>query len=211
MDVRVIVLGGGGHARVVLDAARQAGASVVGFTAPEADPGELLGAPYLGTDEVLNDYQPDRIRLLNGIGLLPGGEKVRERLFSRLEEEGYLFKELVHPRATMSSSAGIEQGAQVMMGACVQTRARLGKNCIVNTGATVDHDCRISAHAHIAPGATLAGDVRVGRGAFVGAGATVVQGVEIGDYGVVGAGAVVLDSVAPHSTVAGSPAHELDR
>lgn len=211
MDARVIVLGGGGHARVVLDAARQAGASVVGFTAPEADSGELLGAPYLGTDEVLEEYHPDRIRLVNGVGLLPGGEKIRERLFCRLEGEGYQFTELVHPRATVSSSVGIEEGAQVMMGASVQTRARLGKNCIVNTGATVDHDCRISAHAHIAPGATLAGDVRVGRGAFIGAGATVVQGAEIGDYGVVGAGAMVLHSVAPNSTVAGLPAHELDR
>lgn len=211
MTDQVILLGRGGHARVVLDAARQAGSSVVGFTAPEADSEELLGAPYLGTDQVLEEYHRGRICLLNGIGLLPGGERVRERLFSRLEGEGYQFTELVHPRATLSSSAEIEAGAQVMMGACVQTRARLGRNCIVNTGATVDHDCQISAHAHIAPGATLTGDVRVGRGAFVGAGATVVQGAEIGEYGVVGAGAVVLDSVAPYATVAGSPAHELDR
>lgn len=203
----IIVLAAGGHARVVVEALLRAGLTPKGLT--DADPSlvgtSVLGVPVLGPDTVVLDFRPGDVVLANGFGgrarLGDAGLAVRRRLFETFTGHGYGFRTVVHPAAVVAAGCALDDGAQIMAGAVIQTGTHVGVNAIVNTAAAVDHDCRISAHAHVAPGAVLCGGVTVGAGAFVGAGATVVPGVRIGDGAVIAAGAVVVRDVAAKATV----------
>jgi len=190
----LILLGAGGHAKVVLSLARAAGWAMLGVCDPElARQGvrEWRGLRVLGGDQALADVDPADVGLLNGIGQVMGGG-ARQRLFDELAPRNFRFPVLVHPAASVDPTATLGDGVQVMAGAIVQADTRIGQNTIVNTRASVDHDCVIGSHAHIAPGATLCGAVHVEGGAFVGAGATVVQGLRIGSLAFVAAGAVLI-------------------
>jgi sugar O-acyltransferase (sialic acid O-acetyltransferase NeuD family) len=208
MSRPVIVLGAGGHARVVLDLLAARGVDVVGFVAADDQPDQVLGHARLGTDDVLLDYDVERVRLANGLGST-GSADGRQRLFDRWKDRGFRFEVLVHPAATVSAGASLGAGTQVMAGAVVQVGTRTGENVIVNTHASIDHDCTIESHVHVAPGATLSGDVRIGAGAHVGAGAVILQGVSVGSRAIVGAGAVVIEDVPDHATVVGVPAKSI--
>ena len=213
-QTRVIGLGAGGHAKVVLEALRAAGGfEVVGLLDPRGalHGDELLGAPVLGGDELLRPHYDDGVRTVF-IGL--GGvadTRPRQELYERARAAGFTAARVVHPAAVVSGSARLGEGAQVLAAAVVGPDAEVGENAIVNTAAVVEHDCRVGAHAHVAPGATLASAVDVGAGAHVGAGATVLQGVRLGAACVVGAGAVVLQDVAAGAVVVGVPARALER
>ena len=115
----------------------------------------------------------------------------RDRYNESRLRNGTRFTYLIHPSATVASSALIGMGTVIMAGAIVQARAVIGHHCIINTGAQVDHDCVVHDFAHISPNATLCGAVEVGAGAWVGAGATVIQGMMIAPWTIVPAGSTV--------------------
>ncbi len=194
---RAILLGAGGHARVVLALAQGLGFDVVGVCDPLIT-GQWQGLTVLGDDNALLAQRRD-IVLLNGIGKLPGQTRRRE-VQDRWQGHGFAFPVLVHPAAWVAPDADLGAGVQVMAGAVVQPGCRIGAGSIVNTRAGVDHDCTLGADAHIAPGATLCGGVTVGDGAFVGAGATVVQGVTLGAGAVLAAGAVLVRDLVAGQT-----------
>lgn len=206
----VIVLGAGGHAKVLIDALQARSIPIRGIL--DSDPAkrgaEILGVPVLGTDEKLAEWSPSEIVLVNALGstesLLP-----RASLHARLRARGFSFLSVVHPSAVVSRHAHLGEGAQVMAGAVVQAGARLGSDCLVNTGARIDHDCLIGDHSHVAPGVTLSGDVVVGSHAHIGAGATIIQGIRIGSRCLIAAGAVVIHDVPDGARVAGVPAREI--
>jgi sugar O-acyltransferase (sialic acid O-acetyltransferase NeuD family) len=137
-----------------------------------------------------------------------GGDRGRERLeiYELLAGAGLAPATLVHPTAFVARDALLGTGSQILVRACVCTRAVLGRACIVNTAATVDHECELGDGVHIGPGATLAGCVRVGEAAFIGAGAVVLPRIRIGADAVVGAGAVVTRDVESGWVVTGVPA-----
>ena len=209
MTLPVIVIGAGGHARVLVEALKRAAAEIVGCTdCNSAGQGRGLGIPLLGSDDAVVRFPSASVRLANGIGSTRDG-RVRREVFERFRSQGYRFAEVVHPSAVIAADAVLGEGVQVMAGAVVQPGCRIGVNAIINTRASVDHDCIIGDHVHIAPGAVLAGSVTVGTGAHVGTGATVIQGIAIGAAAIVAAGAVVTDDVAAATTVGGVPARPL--
>lgn len=192
----VILIGGGGHGRVLLDALLLCGTEVLGIADP-ALPTEApgpRGLPVLGGDDAVLRHAADAVLLVNGIGST-GSTAARTALYERFVAAGYRFATVVHPAAVVAEDVVLGDGAQVMAGAVLQTGARIGANCIVNTRASVDHDCDIDAGTHIAPGVTLSGAVRIGPGSHVGTGAVVIQQVRIGAGALIGAGAVVLADV----------------
>ncbi len=197
MTVRVVILGAGGHARVVADALAAAGFSVAGVLTPDRPAGSrtVWGAPVLGDDGHLARLDPAETRLANGIGSTRDTGP-RRAVFLRARDAGFDFPPIVHPRAVLAPDVVVGDGAQVMAGAVVQTGCVIGANVIVNTAATVDHDGRLGDHAHVAPGAVLSGGVTVGAGAHIGTGAVVIQNIRIGDAALVPAGAVVIGDVA---------------
>lgn len=210
MSLPVIVIGGGGHAKVLIEALRRSGIEVLGLTDPDPKGAarRIPGVPVLGDDGALAAHPPGTVELVNGVGST-GDTGPRRAVFERWRERGYGFATVVHPSAVVAPDAALAEGAQVMAGAVIQPGVSVGADAIVNTGAVVDHDCAIGEHAHIAPGAVLSGGVTVGAGAHVGTGAAVVQGVEIGAGAVVAAGAAVVGPVAPGATVAGVPARKI--
>lgn len=209
MTFPVIVIGAGGHAKVVLDVLLLRGQRVIGLL--DADPKkkgqEVFGVPVLGGDDVLTSYTPSEVSLVLGVGSSRGAER-RRALYESLRQRGYRFLSLAHPSAIIARMVEIGDGSIVMAGAVVQPGCRIGANCIVNTGARVDHDCQIGDHVHVAPGAILCGDVCVGADSHVGAGATIIQGVKVGSSALVAAGALVIDNIPDRTTVLGIPARK---
>jgi UDP-perosamine 4-acetyltransferase len=203
----VLLIGAGGHARVVLDILRTHPAlTPVGVIDPAPRGEALMGVPVLGGDERLPELLAQgTMTAIIAIGST-GDCRLRERLFTECLADGWAFATAVHRSAIVAPDAAIGQGTAIMAGAIVNTGTSVGQNVVINTGAVVEHDCVIGDHAYVSPGAVLCGGVYIGVGAFIGAGATVRQGVRIGDWTVVGAGAVVLEDLPPEVTAFGVPA-----
>jgi len=194
-------LGAGGHGRAVADLATACGWTVAGFTdRPGAD------TKVLGGDDDLPALARSMTVDAGVIGVGNSALQRRAELFDRLRESGLAIATLVHPRATLSSSARAGLGTVVFPGAVLGAGVTVGDNVVIYSGAVVEHDCRIADHAYIAPGAILSGAVVLEVGAFIGSGAVVVPGVTIGKDAVVGAGAVVVADVHAGETVVGVPA-----
>ena len=207
-----IVLGGGGHARVLIDSL-QLMKSVVIYGVLDADRSlwgqSVLGVPVLGGDDLLPQMIERGVNhFAVGLGSV-GNSLVREHLFEMGLASTLKPLSVKHPSSVCSSWAEVGIGVQLFPASVVNAGARLGANVIVNSGAVVEHDCVIGAHAHIATGAKLSGGVRVGAGAHIGAGAVVKQDLSIGERAVVGAGACVVKDVAPDTVVVGVPARPL--
>jgi sugar O-acyltransferase (sialic acid O-acetyltransferase NeuD family) len=201
IDRSCILLGAGGHAKVVLGLAHALGLRVIGVCDPglaSAGDASWRGIPVLGDDRALAHHDPRNVALLNGIGQVAGSAS-RQRIHEQLSADGFEFPALVHPGAMVDGTATISQGVQVMAGAVVQADVSIGTGTIINTGARVDHDCRIGQHVHIAPGAVLCGGVDVGDFAFLAAACTVLPQVRIGESAIVAAGAVLAKSLGAGS------------
>ena len=206
---RVIVVGAGGHATVVLDTLANLPdrCEVVGLT--DQDPAKhgtrIAGSIVIGDDGAIDSLAPEEHAMIVAIG----DNRLRASLFRRYSGLGFRMVNAVHPSAVIGGDVRVGRGVAIMAQGAVNFGTRLGDDVIVNTGATVDHHCDIGDHAHIAPGVRLGGHVRVGEGAQVSIGAMVVPGVTIGAWAVVGAGAVVLHNVPAEARVAGVPARPL--
>jgi UDP-perosamine 4-acetyltransferase len=212
MSRPIVIVGAGGHARVLADALIVSGAVVVGFvdSNPSLRGGTALSLPVLGDDTWLDRPEYAECALVNGIGGVGDarGASPRRIVQERLEERGRTFVGVHHPQATVSRFAMIGDAVQLLARCVVQSGCEIGKGCIVNTGAIVEHDCRIGAFTHCAPGSLICGDVSVGENSYVGAGAVVRQGVCLEGATVVGAGAVVLRSFAGRGPLVGVPAKD---
>jgi sugar O-acyltransferase (sialic acid O-acetyltransferase NeuD family) len=184
----LVVLGAGGHARVVADAIRASGRRVERLLDREA--------------------QGDVAALVGRFDFVPaiGAQAARRRASLDALQNGATLASVIHPRAAVSAEAAIGAGAVVLAGAVVNPGVEIGRFAIVNTAASVDHDCRLADGAQLGPGARLAGDVRLGEDACVWTGAIVIPGCRIGARAVVGAGAVVIEDVPEGATVVGNPA-----
>lgn len=207
----VVLVGGGGHARVLLRALRDTGRPVRGYVAPCASRDDLA-LDWLGDDEALL-AATDRVAggvlaAVLALGKHDGGA-FRLALQQRYEAFGYAFAPLVAPGAVVHADVTLGDGSVVLAGAAVITGSRVGRACIVNTHASVDHDCALGDDVHVGPGAILCGGVRVGAHTFVGAGATVVPGIRIAPGVVIGAGATVVRDVEAAGVYVGSPARRL--
>lgn len=206
---KVIVIGAGGHAGVVVDLLLRLERHVVAMLDPDTQwhGRAVMGIPVVGGDSELTRWSPTEVELALGVGSVRP-TTLREALFSAMRAQGYSFTTLVHPWTAIGLGVTLGEGVQVMAGAVLQTGASIADNTIINTHASVDHECRIGSHVHIAPGATLSGGVHVGDGAHIGAGAVVLQGLTVGAGSLVGAGALVNRDVPPYTTVYGVPARE---
>lgn len=204
-----MLIGGGGHGRVVMEAIRSSSSwDLRGVL--DQDPkmtGETFGeVSVLGNDSLVPELIAEGVtHFAMGIGAV-GDNEARSKVFYRLWQAGLTPATVIHGSAVCSSDARIGGGSFVAAGVVIGPDAVIGENVIVNTSAIVEHGCVIQDHVHLAVGSCLSGEVRVGRSAHVGAGAVCLQGVSIGSRAVVGAGAVVLDDVDEDATVVGVPA-----
>jgi sugar O-acyltransferase (sialic acid O-acetyltransferase NeuD family) len=206
----VIVMGAGGHARVLLDALRDTGRQVLGLTTsrPEQVGADIGGVRVLGSDEVISSYKPHEAELVNGVGSVRVDSR-RRQIYEVFKKRGYTFASVIHPTVILGSRVQLHEGVQLMAGVIVQTGSVIGENTIINTGAVIDHDALIGDHVHIAPRCALSGSVRVGHDSHIGTGAVIIQGIHIGNEVLVAAGAVVTTAVEAGMRVGGIPARAL--
>ena len=211
MKKKLIVLGGGGHAKVVVDLIQQLDCfEVLGIVDVDKNKigSSILGVDIMGSDEMLSEFPPKEVCLANGIGAV-GSDSLHGKIFEKFSRRGYQFPVLSHPSAIVSSSVVMHEGVQIMAGSVVQAGVIVHKNAIINTRASVDHDCVIGSSVHIAPGVVLSGGVHIGANVHIGTGAVVIENIYIGESSLVGAGSVVICDVPSFVRVVGVPAKEL--
>jgi sugar O-acyltransferase (sialic acid O-acetyltransferase NeuD family) len=195
----VVVIGAGGHAKVLISTLTACGVPVAAVV---DDDDTKWGTDAQGTR--VGRIEPR----LGGRGIVGIGDNAQRR-----EMAGALsldWQTVVHPSAYVHPSAKLGRGTVVFAGAVVQPDAVIGDHVIVNTGSTIDHDCVVGDYAHLAPGVHLAGSVHVGEGAFLGIGSVVCPGVKIGRWATLGAGGVAIHDVAERVVAVGVPARALE-
>lgn len=207
MKRKLLLIGGGGHCKVILDLLSESkeyeAAGIIDLK--ERVNGNLSGVPIAGIDSDLPGFFGKGIRhcfISAGSVGVPG---LRVKLYNIARKIGFAFPNLIHPFAVVSSRASLGGGNYVAPGAIINAGTKIGDNCIVNTGAIIEHDCLIGDFVHIASGAVLSGNVSVGRNTHIGAGSAVIQGIKIGGNSVVGAGSVVVDNIGPGCLAFGNP------
>lgn len=203
----IIIIGAGGHAKIVIDTIEAQGQfKIVGLLDKAGQTAKVLNYAIIGTDDDFLSAPQTVKNVALGLGIIQAST-LRQKIYEKFEQKGFTFPTLIHPSAIVAKSAIINKGAQILAGVVIQPEACIEANVIVNTGAIIEHDCRIGAHSHIAPGAVLGGGVTVGSCSLIGLGAKILPGVRIGAGSTVGAGAVVIHDLLENSRVAGNPAH----
>ena len=209
MNRSVVIIGYGGHGRVVHSALRAANIPVVAATDLHPAPPAASGGIEILTDDALIDrLGPHEVILVAGVGSIWPccRDSARRQSIAKFMERGYRFMGFRHPFSWAADDCQVAETAQLHAGCIVQSGAVVGDFTIVNTRAAIDHDCSVADFCHIGPGATLSGNVRVGTGSHLGTGCTVIQGITIGEQCLIAAGATVVHDVPDGEYVRGTPA-----
>ena len=206
VNTDIVVIGGGGHAKVCIELLRAMNESVAFCVGTDLDPDACLDVPILKGDENVTDlYRRGFRRAFVALG----PNALRERLGLHVMEVGYELVNAVSPNAVISPTAKLGLGVAVMAGAIINADAAIDDLVIINTGTTIDHGCSIGRAVHVAPQGAIAGNVTIRAGAFLGIGCTVIPWMTIGRNSTVGAGGVVINDIADDATAVGVPAAPL--
>ena len=203
----LIIIGGGEHARVVIEAARAIPSkwNIIGFVDPLPceETAARMHVPRLGGDDTLSRYP--NAALVLGIGTTTLNDR-RQRAVARIGATPERWAVIAHPGASISPTALVGPGSVVLSGAVVNTGARVGQHCILNTHTFLDHDVTIGAFVHTAPGSIVGGGAHVGDGSYLGMGSLIRDHRTLGRTCLVGMGAVVTADFGDDTTLIGVPA-----
>jgi UDP-perosamine 4-acetyltransferase len=208
---KIILIGAGGHCKVVLDAIRLAKKyKVIGISDIKAKIGQkILGIPVICTDSQLrNYYKKGNKNCFITVGAI-NDFKIRMDLFNKIKKIGFAFPNIIHPNSTVSNFTQLGEGNYIACAAIINAGTSIGNNCIINTGSVIEHDCQVGDFVNIAPGTIINGGVKIGRGTQIGSGSVVVQGIKIGKNVIIGCGSVVLDDVPDNILAYGSPCRKI--
>lgn len=207
MNKKIILLGGGGHCKSVLDSLLILNEfSVIGIIDKKENVGkDIMGVRVIGCDEDLPYLFQDGFKqAFVTVGSI-GSPKLRIKLFNLLTEIGFEIPNIVDPSAVVSNNARMEEGIFVGKNAVVNAGAVIQKGAIINTGAIIEHDCSIGKFAHISPSSVICGDVEVSENTHIGAGCVIKQQLKIGSNSVIGMGSVVLEDIGENIIAYGNP------
>ena len=203
MNKKVVIIGAGGHAKVIADIVRKSGDTVVGFLDDDAKKigKDFFGAQVLGSSAEYERYTEDCLFFL-GIG----NNAIRKRLAKTMKCRWYT---AIHPCSVISEGANVGEGTCVMAGAVLNADATVGAHTIINTAAVLEHDVKVGDYSHISPKGTVCGMTTIGNEVWLGAGSTVVQCLSVCDGVMLGAGATLLQSIEECGTYVGVPARKI--
>ncbi len=202
---RLVIVGAGGHGKVVADVARRmCYYEAILFLDDNEAVQECGGFPVVGRSCEVEGYIGEW-----DIFVAVGNAEIRGKLTAGLSGKGALLPVLIHPDAVVGQGAVIGNGTVIMAGAVINSDAQIGEGCIINTCASVDHDCRIDDFVHVSVGAHVAGGVHVGANTWIGAGAVLSDHIKVAPDCMVGAGAVVVKDIGEGGTYVGVPARKI--
>ena len=205
MRKKVVIIGAGGHAKVIADIIEKSGDEIVGFL----DDNKEIGTTIINEYKVIGDLNnrftmavtKENLEFIIAIG----DNKKREEIS---HSPNLKFYTAIHPSAQIGLDVRIEEGTVVMANVCINSSARIGKHCIINTGAIIEHDNIIEDFVHISPNTSLGGTVKIGESTHVGIGSIVKNNITICKNCTIGAGAVVVKNILEEGTYVGVPARE---
>ncbi len=193
-EKKIILMGGGGHCRSCIDVIENGNKfTIAGIVErPGTNPrGSILGYSVIGSDNELESLKKQYDYALVTVGQT-GSSIVRQRLFTRLKQSGFILPVVFSPLAYISPHAQIGEGTIIMHQAIVNAGARIGENCILNTRCLIEHDTKVGDHTHVSTGVVLNGETQIGSNSFVGSNATIVQGATLPDNYFFRAGGLIL-------------------
>lgn len=200
---RLIIVGAGGHGKVIADIAYKNGYTDISFLDDSAKE-ECMGFPVIGNSNEIEVFDDGNTDFVIGIG----SNNTRKIIAEKYDVN---WIELIHPSAQIAFNVSIGKGTVVMAGAVVNAGTTIGKHCIINTSAVVEHDNFIKDYVHISPMVSLGGTVSVEESTHIGIGAVVKNNIDICGDCIIGAGAVVVKNIKDKGTYVGVPARRLDK
>lgn len=204
---KILLIGGGGHCKVVIDATRLSGGyDIVGIVdLPENVGKTLCGVPIIGDDSKLEKIFGQGVKYcIITVGSV-GDSKIRQKLYKLSKARQFELVNVIHPSAIIDKSVKMGKGNFISAGVIINSEAQIGNNCIVNTGAIIEHDCIIGDNVHIAPGVVMSGGVFIGANSHIGTGSSIIQSIVIGKNVMIGAGSNVVKNIKNNVTAFGNP------
>lgn len=207
MRKKVVIIGAGGHAKVIADIIEKSGDEIVGFL----DDNKEIGTTIINEYKVIGDLNnrftmavtKENLEFIIAIG----DNKKREEIS---HSPNLKFYTAIHPSAQIGLDVEIQEGTVIMANACINSSAKIGKHCIINTGAIIEHDNIIEDFVHISPNVALGGTVKIGKSTHVGIGSTIKNNITICENCKIGAGAVVVKDIEKEGTYIGVPAKKME-
>ena len=205
----IVVIGGGGHAKVLISVLKKDGYHVKGYTDIE-DRGSILGVPFLGNDAILDEIarKSQSPHAVIGIGKVDASE-LRLSLQDKLGALGFDFPVICSPHAVVNEGVCLRAGTVIFDGVVINSGTEIGRACILNTGSIIEHDCRLGENVSIGPGVTISGGVTIGDNCMIGAGASIIQSIKVCQDSLIGAGSTVIADVITPGTYAGNPIRKI--
>ena len=202
----LILIGGGGHCKSIIEVAESVGYEIKGILdMPDEVGKELLpGHKVIGTDDNIPQFVGD-CNFVITVGFIKN-PALRIKLYNKVKEAGGKLATVVASTAYVSKYATLGEGTVVMHKAFVNAGAKVGKNVILNTFSNIEHDVEIGDQCHISTGTMINGDCKIGENCFIGSQAVVANGINIGNDIIVGAGSFVRKSFFEKGIYAGNPA-----
>lgn len=201
----LVLLGGGGHCKSVIEVAESAGYQILGVLDMPEDVGkEILSTRVIGTDDDIPQYV-DKAEFVITVGFIKS-PATRIKLYNRIKEVSGKLATIIAPTAYVSKYATIGEGTVVMHHAFVNAGAKVGNNVILNTFTNIEHDAVIGDQCHISTGTMVNGDCKIGVNCFIGSQSVLANGITIGDGIIVGAGSLVRKSISIKGIYSGNPA-----
>lgn len=203
----ILVVGAGGHSRVIIDTLKALKLDVVGIIDINYSGTKefIFGIEIIGGLDQLVKFEPFKTQIVLAIG----DNSKREKLFNELLLEGYLLPSLIHPTAKISNEVKLGRGVFVNTGVIINAGCKIGDNVLINTGAILDHETTVGSNCHIAPGVKVAGRVIIGNNTFIGIGAVVKDNISIANNAIIGAGTVIISNVESNATYVGVAARRI--
>ena len=206
---KIIIIGGGGHAKVIISILRKMNSYIIEGYIDKKKSGDLIGIPYLGADQLLPKLFDKGINnAVLGIGQIKSSIP-RKNIYKNLIKIGYNLPPIISPDSIINEGVNIDIGTVIMDGSIIGCCSNIGKLCIINTNSSIDHDCQISDFTHIAPGVTISGNVKVGKNVLIGTGANIIQNIEIANNSIISAGSCVLKSIDDSGIYRGNPLQKI--
>lgn len=168
---------------------------------------DFKGIEVLPFTAVCETYSPEQIEITVAVG----EPTVREKLWIKIESNGFSSPALIHPAAQVSRSAEINSGCTISFGSYISCDVKIECNTFLQPYCSLGHNCVVGSHSVLSTFVTLAGGVQMGRGSYIGMSVPVRENVSIGEYSIIGMGSVVLRDVPDNVIAMGNPARVLKK